>query len=409
MKSKILIKIVKPIIFVFYFFIVYASFAETTKTVTKIEIQGLKRTNPIVVKNLLQAYINKDAEQIDTDEIIALLVATGIFENITVAFKENENQLVLFINLEEKWSIIPLPLVSIKSDSFMLGIGLFDANAFGLNHKLFSFASVSSTGPSVALGYIINSLWQSKWDGVFSFSYARKDETLTDVYAHEMSTSDITTFSAAISGNYNFYKYLKWNFGLEYQVKSAHTPQINDLNTLGLRTGISLKSNADWNGVFLTSSGVQCNYTWYYGIEGPSYGVFVTQGSYETAPLKSLKISFRGLGLWGSETPQLGEIGASKLGFVILPDTYTVSTLATLRSGLEIKLFSFGIATFAGLANYLIGYSEGSRTESHIDYGPSFGLRLYLAKVALPAMDINIAYNQTTGIYQASFSIGMQM
>jgi hypothetical protein len=409
MKSKILIKMAKPIIIVVYFLIAYASFAETTKTVSAIEIQGLKRTNPIVVKNLLKAYINKNAEQINTDEIIALLVATGIFENITVTFKENENQLVLFINLEEKWSIIPLPLVSIKSDSYVLGIGLFDANAFGLNHKLFSSASVSSKGPSVALGYIINSLWQSKWDGVFSFSYARKDETFTDVYEHEISTCDISTFSAAIRGNYNVSNYLEWDFGLEYQSKSLNTPQINDLNSLGLRTGISLKSNADWNGVFLTSSGVQCHYTWYYGIEGPSYGVFVTQGSYESAPLKYLKLSFRGVGLWGSETPQLGEIGASRLGFVILPDTYTVTTLAALRSGLEIRLFSFGIATFAGLANYLIGYSEGSRTESHIDYGPSFGLRLYLAKVALPAMDITIAYNQTTGIYQASFSIGMQM
>ncbi|AEJ20539.1 hypothetical protein [Gracilinema caldarium] len=409
MKSQNLIKLVKPVIIVFYLLFVCLIFAETTTTITDIEVQGLKRTNPIVVKNLLKAYINRDADKINTDEIIALLVATGIFENVTVSVKENTNQTVLFISLEEKWSIIPLPLVSIKSDSYVFGLGFFDANAFGLNHKLFSSASVSSKGPSIALGYIINSLWQSKWDGVFSISYATKDETFTDVYEHEISTSDITSFSATISGNYSILNILKWDFGFEYQTKSYTDEQDTDLTSLGLQTGITLQSNAHWNGVFLTMSGVQFYYTWYYGIEGPSYGVFLTKGSYETAPVKNLKLSFRSVGLWGPQTPQLAEIGANKLGLIILPDTYTVYTMATFRSGLELKLFSSGIVTFAGLAHYHIGYSEGSRTEPHIDYGPSFGLRLYLAKVALPAMDINIAYNQTTGLYQASFSIGMQM
>jgi hypothetical protein len=400
----------KALIFYLFILITTISFAETSHTITDIEVIGLKRTNPMVVKNVLKSYLGQDTERVKPDEITALLLSMGIFENIEVSFSEKETQTILIINLEEKWSIIPLPIAAVTSDGYVLGAGLFDANAFGLNHKLFSSAIALPDGAMGSLGYIIDSLWQSRFGTAIALSYSKAESKPTDAFGNKLDEYGLIAFSTTSSLTYRLTPQFRWDLGLEYQHKESDSPKpIEELNTIGLRTGFSLKDKARWDGVFLTVSNTQIRYTWYFGLTGPSYGILSVDSTYEAAPFPGLKLSLRGASLWGPHTPLLAEASPGRVGLIILTDSYKTQNLGALRSGIELKLFKIGIATLAGLANYHVGYSESSRASPRFDYGPSFGLRLYIAKVALPALDLSFAYNQATNLARASFSLGMSM
>lgn len=89
-------------------------------------------------------------------------------------------------------------------------------------------------------------------------------------------------------------------------------------------------------------------------LESPDYCALSLRLDYEHAPLAGLKLKLRG--------------------------AYAARSIAALAAGLEFKLLSLGPATFAGLADYQLGLSEGPLIGERLDHGPSAGLRLYLAR-----------------------------
>lgn len=134
---------------------------------------------------------------------------------------------------------------------------------------------------------------------------------------------------------------------------------------------------------------------------------------YDLALWLGLKLVSRGDGVWSPKAPPAAETGAETgadaARLIILPGAFVARSLAGLSLGLEFRILSLGPANFAGLASYQIGVSEGPLIGLRLDHGPAAGLRLYLARVAVPALDLSVAYNAATGIPRLSFGIGMRM
>lgn len=86
-----------------------------------------------MVHRLLQGFIGRKVATIREEEVAAVLLDAGIFEDVSLRFEERAEGALMAVSLKEKWSIIPLPIFAAGSDGVVAGGALLDANAFGLN------------------------------------------------------------------------------------------------------------------------------------------------------------------------------------------------------------------------------------------------------------------------------------
>lgn len=122
--------------------------------VADISVSGLTRTRPAVAKRFLEGSIGRDVASIRDEEVAAVLLDTGIFEEIELRFEERPEGALMAVSLREKWSIIPLPIFAAGSYGIVAGAALIDANAFGLNDKLFAVGLALPGGWMSSVAYV---------------------------------------------------------------------------------------------------------------------------------------------------------------------------------------------------------------------------------------------------------------
>lgn len=105
-------------------------------TITSIQIEGLKRTKARTAHGFVWRFIGRDAAALDLDEVRAAIVDSGILDPLSVEVRDGADGFkTLRIEVADKWSIFPVPLLMWSSDGFAAGGAFFDANAFGINDK----------------------------------------------------------------------------------------------------------------------------------------------------------------------------------------------------------------------------------------------------------------------------------
>jgi hypothetical protein len=113
--------------------------------------------------------------------------------------------------------------------------------------------------------------------------------------------------------------------------------------------------------------------------------------------------------VWKSSTDPLYEGGPSSAQVDILPGDFAARNYAGLSAGLEKYIVSFRWGTLSVLGSWQLVFSQGLISGDEFDHGPSAGIRLYLSRIAIPAVGFGAAYNMNSGLFQLTFSIGMSM
>jgi hypothetical protein len=214
--------------------------------------------------------------------------------------------------------------------------------------------------------------------------------------------------------NVPLYSQVRVELGLEY--RSCLTREIPDALArpadsvvVGLRLGLNSRAATIWDGVFLSERSASLGYVGNVALEGPSFGTINLRFKYEYAPFSGLKLGLHGAGVLAPDSPPTAETGADALRLSILPGAYAARSIVALAADLEFKMLKLGPVTFACLADYRLVLSEGPLLGDRLDHGPSAGLRLYLARVAIPAVDLSLADNAVSGLTRLNFGIGMRM
>ncbi len=382
--------------------------------IQEIRVDGLKRTRPAVVQELLSTYRGRHPETVDAGEVAALLIDTGIFEDIRVGFSQGPDGAIMEIGVREKWSLIPLPIFAAGSDGIVAGAALIDANAFGLNDKLFAVGLALPGGWMGSVAYVSPAAGSAGLGWSASAFYSRQERADLDAYGVELRRYGFDALALGLGINRTIAGPVSGELGLEYRSRLTEQldgapPAPDGYAALGLRGGLGVRAPAFWDGVFLRERSASLDYRYYLGLEGDSFAALSARFQYELAPLPGLKLVSCGSAIWSPDAPPAAETGADAARLIILPGAFVARSLAGLSLGLEFRLLSLGPANFAGLASYQIGVSEGPLIGLRLDHGPAAGLRLYLARVAVPAIDLSVAYNAVTGIPRLSFGIGMRM
>ncbi len=388
--------------------------------VTNLEIDGLKKTKSSSLYSLILIEEGKPLRKSDVEETRQNLKETELFQKIAFFYGPADKGYRVRIELKEKASFVPIPFFAASDGSYSFGIGVFNANLFGLRKQLVTTAMVADGNPSGTIGYIDPTLADSNlvWTLFVSGGPSSREHAYPDgrTYRRFMGTD------ARISTRFGFRSkaHIQPSIGFVYE----HTTVDDDWNDsvappdssslVAPRVGLTFRyarlidyfyrgfvADFDYAYAFLTDSS--------YDGEGGEGSFAEGRVMLNTEPFAKQRLAFSAVGgISRFPTPSLRELSGP--GFRVLPFGRAVGRRYAAGSAAYEFPFAepdWGVLTLSGFFDG--GVYEPLEDEWDSFYGPGAGFRLYLKKIVIPAVGIDLAVDLPTETLQASVVIGMQM
>jgi hypothetical protein len=382
--------------------------------ITEISISGLKRTKQSVAEMALKKFLGQEGEHLNVDEVYAAIKDTGILEPLSVEIEDcsNGEGKRLKVEVREKWAIFPLPIVFLSSGDMSFGGFFIDTNAFGLNDKFFLGGMYSSTGWLVGGGYMhtAGDTWFPGWR--VSAFFSRNEHHDTDQQNRDLRIFKLDSIRGSVGINYPFMDIFNWSLNGYYREiilqdfdKPLQAPE-SGARMFGIGTEMSVRKTY-WDGFLLSEQSASVRYTFYGGIDSPSFHVITLRGVYKKSLIPGFRINLHTGIVYEPDVPVLFESAPSSVQIKILPNSFAAQHYAGASLGIEKYLFKFPFGTLSALASYQVVYSHGSILGDAFDHGVVGAVSFYLSQLAIPAVEVGIAYNVAADYPQVSFSIGM--
>jgi hypothetical protein len=386
------------------------------ESITSIEVTGLKRTKPHIARYPLEQFLGQDAETLDFNDVMAAVKDTGVLEPVKVELEETAGGFILRVEVEEKWSFFPFPLVIGGSGGNTFGLFLADTNAFGIRDQAAVGAMYGSSGFLAVAFYnhTPNRKGMPGWTSLFIYNRHEREDADRNEKIHRRYSADELDFSFRL--NYPFTDHITGSTGLSFSGTSLRESadalnQPEGALLIGFSPGFSLRYSS-WDGYRLSQRSLSLGYTYNLAISGSSFHQGEFRGIYEQSFIPGFRINLQSGGVWkfsadGDLNP-LYEEGPHRAQVDILPRKSSARQYAGFSAGLEKYLvkIKWGTLSVRGSWQCVIAQGPLSDEEAEFSHGPSGGLSFYLSRLAIPALGIGLAYNVSTGIYQFSFNIG---
>ena len=386
-------------------------------TIISIEVTGLKRTKPHIARYPLEKFLGREGSTLDLNEVKAAVKDTEILEPVVVELTETEGGLILRVTVEEKWSLFPVPLVMGGSAGYDFGLFLADTNAFGMRDTAALGGMYGSAGWLLMTMYnhTPNRKGLPGWNGFFMYTRREHEDSDRKEKIHRRYTADALHFSLGL--NYPFTGSITGFVSVSF---TGISPKKNDnafnnpekeVMYLGLTPGFALRF-INWDGYLLSQKGFTLRYSYNMGIYGSSFHELEFQGVFEQSLIPGFRFNLRNGTVWkfdssGDLSEPLLEDGPSKAHVDILPRKFSAMQYIGFSAGLEKYLYKNRWGTLSILGSWNCVFSRGPISGFEFDNGPSGGIRVYLSRLAIPALGAGIAYNLNSGLFQFYFSIGM--
>jgi hypothetical protein len=384
--------------------------------VTQLSVSGLERTKLHVVEYHLREFIGREAAGLDFNEVRAAVLDTGILEPLSVETqaRPDGNGYILKLTVEEKWSVIPLPMFSYSSDSVTAGGIILDSNAFGLNDQ-FAAGGAYITGGWNALATYTHIPSRDRFPGwSIGGLYSRGERRDTDQKDGDLRRFSLDTIIASFGFQYslsgNLEALLDFSFHQRTIQDSGDPLRIpgDDARAIGLSPELSW-TESFWDGYLLSRRNATLTYTCMAGIDSPSFHSVSLETICEQSLIPGFRISLQSGILYSPSATVLFEEDPGAALVDILPDNFSARSYAGLSLGLEKYLYRFSWGTTSFLAAWQAVWSEGSVLGTEFDHGVAGFLRLYLSRIALPALGLGMAYNISTGYRRMVLNLGISL
>jgi hypothetical protein len=382
--------------------------------ITGFAISGLKRTKLGVVEKVLQKFLGQEADQLDLNEVQAVIINMGILEPLRTGLEAalEGDGMILTIAVREKWSLLPLPVVWLGSEGMGAGGFFVDTNALGLNDKFFTGGMYRTTGWMAGGGYVHTS--QRKrfpgWQTTAVFS--REERHDTDQSNHDIRRFSLDSINASLGITYPFREIFTGSLHISYHrmmLRDNEDPLAvpeSGASLVGIGGNIKVRKN-HWDGYLLSQESASLEYTFAVGIASPSFHTLKFTGIYEKSLIPGFRLNLRTGLVYSPGVPPLSETGPAAAQVTILPTSFAAQHYAGATLGIEKHLFTLSFGSFSVLASYQLVYSYGPLLGSAFDHGVGGTLSFYMSKLAIPALGLGIAYNLAARYIQTSFSAGM--
>ncbi len=383
----------KILVILFIFSAIIAFTLEEDKVIGNITISGLKRTRESVIYNILEVEegdcFSLFHEEVFTQEILK----TGILIPGEITYREYKDYIDINIEIKEKWTFIPIPIVSLSEENQFYGLVLLEQNFLGLRKLLFV-----QSGYSTLVGFS---------GGII---YRDMDILPGDLYllAGGFLSNDSDDSYLHSSGFFGVGKEFT-KLKLQSQFKYDHFLFDNSRQN----QFISNPFNFTYNDLFYTSTiqtGTKFSLTLTPGWDIEGYVMFFKLNSsisYSKEIFKNLYLSGR-LSSQFLDSPTLleGYWGGSDNSRTLVPvlsDQYTGASVL-----FEYVFLDFGSAVISSMIQYELGGYQHDSDNWNVYTGPGAGLRLYLKKIAMPAIGFDVAYSTINNDFLFTLTMGMK-
>lgn len=380
------------LVILFSFLGIFAFSMEDDRVIGSISISGLKRTSESVIYNLLEVKEGDRFSKFNEECFKQELLKTGILRPGKISYNQNEDKVDINILIHEKWTLLPVPIVSISGENQYYGFVLLEQNFLGLRKLLFIQSAYSTmTGLSGGIMYRdMDILPGDLFLLLGGFLSNNSDESYLHTTGFIGVGKEFTKLK--IQNQIKYENFLFDNFEQNQFICNPINFMYTDLfYTSAMQTGtkVSMTMTPGWDIEELVMF-LKLNNSF-------SYSKEIFRNLYLSGRLSSQFLDSPTLleEYWGGSDN-------SRTLVPVLSDQYTGGSVL-----LEYAFLDFGAAVVTLMVSYEIGGYQHNNDNWNIYTGPGAGLRLYLKKIAMPAVGFNVAYNTIDNNFLFSVAMGM--
>ncbi len=409
-----------------------ASPAALPPAISEIRIDGLKKTRESYLQTILKKYRAIPADALDLHEVETALQAEGIFETATAEVlieatadsapdssprQAAAKTAVLHITVQEKISFIPLPFAASSNGSALGGLFILDTNAFGVKDMYMIGGVFSATSLVAMTNFSKPSLSRTRPGFSVGGSVSKNNAEFTDMEEDDLLSYDAVGFNVHAAVSDRLSEHSQLSLGVSYSQSDLHNVESHNGYSIEADSYKAVAATAswgmatqDWNGWFMSGKSLSLsgNVRFYTdGTVSPSAAARLVLEQSVLSPRLRLVSQVNGACWYNDHFSQLGS--GSSVGVAILPDDFRSAKLAGGTAGFEYAFAKARWALFSVYANYQAVYNEDSDETMRFTHGASGGLRMYLTKIAFPALAFGLAYNVPLSMVKWSAAFGVSM
>ncbi len=371
-------------------------------------IGNLKKTKNETIYNIIGFHVGDEIPSITADDIHQRILESGLFvdESIVVTIEVDDNIAIVNLTLDEKFSIIPIPIVQVSNGGFSAGVFLIESNFFGTGDQFFIGGLFSADSQLSMVNYYHNYIGGSAFSIGGSLLFSNEISKIIDPSGSVLDEFDCLKGNASLTVGWED---APWGIYLKTTIETLN---INNNSPV-----ISFSPEIDFS--------FDNRYYSTYFSNGITAGLNVRSTlfseDFETGYLARSSVS------WGSEIISRLQISTSlnnilymgddllspSLKSVILPCSIheNVHANVVFQGNITVTpvLFDLNWSYIALPLTFTAGYFDGISGDSEYFYGPASSLTLCFKKVAIPAVSITYGLNLNTMEEQIQANIGFQL
>ncbi len=389
--------------------------AQGDRPIAAIRVEGLRRTRQGVVQQWIECAVGAPLSSCDLPAIRERIYRLAIFSAVEVALNEQPAGVEIVFRLEEKWSLYPVPMLWYSPESQIAGLVLVEANLFGYNKGLAIGGAYSNRGWYSLAGYNDpNIAYTNLWGSLHAFLGSGVVEDDAPDGSIEQSF-DMTRFDLEYALGWTFWDRVSptWNGGLRVaRVGAVHVPGSEPAADASVAVQAFQLTYSDRRFRDLYDEGLRLSAEVQHSFPldrgSPTYDDAIFDAKLaRPAPLGGF-LDARAHAFVGSMPIVFEERLGGLDGSRTLPGSGLVAAdrYASLSLAYQVPFLMLEPATASGVVFGEVGrYARNA--EPAVTYGgPGVGLRVYLKRVAMPAVGADVGYEVASSRISFSISVG---
>ena len=413
-------KTIAALLFFAFFvpFIFSQPIEKDSPVISEIHIDGLKKTKESYVQEVLEKYKDAPVSELNLNDVEITLQQMNLFSDIEVTYGHNDTgNCTLYITVEEKISFIPIPFAMYSSTTgFLGGLMVMDTNAFGVGNNYMVGGIFSGSMQMGVMMFTKPAIPRKRLGFQISGNFAHRTAKFDDAYANnvlEMETlgggagftlvdkfTEHVTVTAGVRYGYLNIDMESDPFGYGSDFETSHT------FTLAAGWGLCYPISNEW---FMSERKVYVDGDFSFFVSGrKTQSVTAGISIQQPLPLSRLRVLAQAACYYAHNAPLYMQGSQTTVGITIMPEKYRSPSLAGANIGLELALAKTGFATFSvyGLYEYFVAKDFDDSRLNHMGY--SLGAKMYLAKIAFPALALGFSHNVNRNKMKFVVAMGMR-
>jgi len=369
----------------------------------------------------LDPFVGKPYTPATEEAMLQSLRSLGLFHRITfLPQPDGSGQIRLRVQLEEKWTLIPIPLGGATSGGNLYGgLLLFESNLFGWNKKFYGGAFWGNNGLQGMFGYIDPRFLGTSQSLILRFGIGTEIVASRTVEGSLLRRFEKTKLDAGGDLTFPLGKGFGIGVGVqfrEHQLEDDYDSRLNPPDNVRFAGPAFTFRYQDlfFGPVLVYGILSSLRYERAFDLQGTDfYDSFTLQAQGYLPIWGEHRMGLRVQGFKGLGVPPILENRVSgrflkTIGDDVFSNTILMGQL--IFEGIPIH-FRWGAPTFVLYYESGVFRDESPTPENpyYLAHGPGAGFRIYLSKVAIPAFGFDVTYSVSTRQVYGFVNVGFQM